>query len=147
MRQSALVFSCVVVLAGCSGGEPVAMSQTQITTIDILRLLLFARVHHGARGNHHRVGQSRSLGPYRHQRRRRMGQRQHRGPPSGGGGTPPPGTPPPGTPPPNPYARSLNAVGTTFSTILSTPGVYGFHCSLHPPATNPNFVGTITVTE
>jgi len=35
MRQRALVFLCVVVLAGCSGGEPVAMSQNQITTIDI----------------------------------------------------------------------------------------------------------------
>jgi plastocyanin len=64
-------------------------------------------------------------------------------PSSGGGGTPPPTTPPP----PNPYARSLETTGTSFSTVFNTPGVYGFHCSLHPPATKPGFTGTITVTE
>ena len=66
-------------------------------------------------------------------------------PPSsgGGGGTPPPPTPPP----PNPYAYGMAAAVTSFSTTLNTPGVYGFHCSLHPPATNPGFVGTVTVTE
>ena len=126
MRESALVFSCIVVLAGCSGGEPVAMSQTLVTTIEWVNRGPSAHTATSDDG----AWDSGSIAA-----------------PSGGGGTPPPGTPPPGTPPPNPYARGLNAMGTSFSTVLSTPGVYGFHCSLHPPATNPNFVGTITVTE
>jgi plastocyanin len=146
MRQRALVFVCVVVLAGCSGGEPVAMSQTLVTTIDIHDF------YYSPASATVRAGTTIewvNRGPSAHTATSDDGvwDSGSIAAPSGGGGTPPPGTPPPGTPPPNPYARSLNAVTTTFSTILSTPGVYGFHCSLHPPSTNPNFVGTITVTE
>jgi len=63
--------------------------------------------------------------------------------PSPGGGT---GTPPPTTPPPNnPYGMLV--AGGTYATTFPTPGVYGFHCSLHPPSTHAGFVGTVTVTE
>ena len=146
MRESALVFSCIVVLAGCSGGEPVAMSQTLVTTIDIHDF------YYSPASTTVRAGTTIewvNRGPSAHTATSDDGvwDSGSIAAPSGGGGTPPPGTPPPGTPPPNPYARGLNAMGTSFSTVLSTPGVYGFHCSLHPPATNPNFVGTITVTE
>ena len=147
MRQRALVFLCVVVLAGCSGGEPVAMSQNQITTIDIHDF------YYSPAAVTVRAGTTIewvNRGPSAHTSTSDDGvwdSGSIAAPATGGGGTPPPGTPPPGMPPPNPYARSLHAAGTSFSTILNTPGVYGFHCSLHPPATNPAFVGTITVTE
>jgi plastocyanin len=36
--------------------------------------------------------------------------------------------------------------GASFQFPFNTPGTYSYHCSLHPPAQYPGFVGTITVT-
>jgi len=144
MRRPVLAVLGAVVLASC-GGDPVATSQMQITTIDIFDFYYSPAsttvrmgttvewVNHGPSAHtatsNDGVWDSGSIAP----------------PSSGGGGYQPPPT---GTPPPtNPYGMALSAVGTTFSTTFNTPGVYGFHCSLHPPSTKPNFVGTITVTE
>ena len=34
----------------------------------------------------------------------------------------------------------------TFTFTFSTAGTYSYHCGLHPPASHPDFTGTITVT-
>ena len=46
------------------------------------------------------------------------------------------------------YARpgSHAVLATGYSFTFTEAGSYGFHCSVHPPASNPGFVGTITVT-
>ena len=46
------------------------------------------------------------------------------------------------------YGRAgyVVASATGYAFTFTEPGTYGFHCSVHPPATNPAFVGTITVT-
>ena len=36
--------------------------------------------------------------------------------------------------------------GGTFSRTFMTPGTFGYHCALHPPAMYPNFVGSVVVT-
>ena len=144
MRRQGFAVLCAVVLASC-GGDPVATSQMQITTIDIFDF------YYSPTSRTVRAGTTIewvNRGPSAHTATSDDGVWDSGSiapPSSGGGGTPPP----PGNPPPptNPYGMVLSAVGTTFSTALNTPGVYGFHCSLHPPATNPSFVGTITVTE
>jgi plastocyanin len=138
-----LAATAIAALAACSS-DPIPMSQSQVTTINIFDFYYSpasTTVPAGTRiewVNH---------GPSAHTATSDDGVWDS--------GTisaptsPPTGTPPPTNPPPNPYpyAHSMNAAATSFSTTLTTPGVYGFHCSLHPPATNPSFVGTITVTE
>ena len=142
MRRNALVVLLVAGLVSC-GGDPVATNQMQIATIGIFDFYYSPAattvrvgttvewVNHGPSAHtatsDDGVWDSGSISP----------------PSSGGNGTPPPTTPPPT----NPYAMSLSVAGTSFSTTFNTPGVFGFHCSLHPPSTNPAFVGTITVTE
>jgi plastocyanin len=37
--------------------------------------------------------------------------------------------------------------GGTFTYKFTSTGTYGYHCSIHPPSSYPNFVGTITVTQ
>jgi plastocyanin len=131
-------------LAAC-GGDPIPMSQAQIATINIFDFYyspVSTTVPAGTRVEWV------NNGPSAHTATSDDGvwdSGSISAPNPGGGGTPPPANPPP--PNPYPYARSMNAAATSFSTTLNTPGVYGFHCSLHPPATNPSFVGTITVTE
>lgn len=145
MRRLFLPILAVVALA-CSGGDPVAMNQTRIVTIDIYDFYYSPAATTITTGT---TVEWSNHGPSAHTATSDNGVWDSGAidpPSSGGGGTPPPSNPnPPSNP--YPYARSLNAVGTTFSTTFNTPGVYGFHCSLHPPATKPGFVGTVTVTE
>lgn len=146
MRRYLLPVLCAAALASCSS-DPVATSQLQVTTINIYDFYYSptaTTVRTGTRVewvNH---------GPSAHTATSDDGVWDSGtiSPPSGGGGTPPPTNPPPtNPPPPYPYAHSMAATASSFATTFNTPGVYGFHCSLHPPATNPSFVGTITVTE
>ena len=145
MRRTCTRSSVCVVLASCSGGDPVATSQMQITTIDIYDFYYSPTattvragttvewVNHGPSAHtatsDDGVWDSGSIA-------RPVGRRWHaatwHAPTSAAA---------------EPVCPQPQCRGTTFSTIFNTPGVYGFHCSLHPPATNPNFVGTITVTE
>ena len=141
MRRDALAVLCAIVLASC-GGDPVATSQMQITTINIFDF------YYSPTAATVRVGTTVEWvnhGPSAHTATSddAVWDSGTISAPAGGGGTPPPTTPPPT----NPYARSLNAAGTSFAIVFNTPGIFGFHCSLHPPATKPGFVGTITVTE
>jgi len=53
-------------------------------------------------------------------------------PPGGGGGG---------------YGGGGTTPGGSFHFPFNTPGTYPYHCSIHPPASYPGFVGTITVTQ
>lgn len=142
-----LLPAVVVAVAAC-GGDPVPMSQSQITSIDIYDF------YYSPTSVTVRAGTTvewSNRGPSAHTATSDDGVWDSGtiAPPSSG--NPPPATPPPAPPPPPPtpypYPSGLHAVVSTFSTTLNTPGVYAFHCSLHPPGTKPGFVGTITVTE
>jgi plastocyanin len=37
--------------------------------------------------------------------------------------------------------------GATFAHVFSQVGTFTYHCSLHPPASYPGFVGTVIVTQ
>jgi plastocyanin len=37
--------------------------------------------------------------------------------------------------------------GAAFSQVFSQVGTFTYHCSLHPPANYPGFVGTVIVTQ
>ena len=134
--------AAVMTLAACST-DPVATLQSNVVTINIYDF------YYSPTGTSVRAGtavQWINRGPSAHTATSDDGLWDSGSlspPTSGGGGS----TPPPTNPPPNPYAYSMNAAVNTFSFTPSTPGVYGFHCTLHPPATNPGFVGTLTVTE
>ena len=141
MRFQRLEIALLVSLAACGGGDPVATMQSSVVTISIFDFYYSPTSRTVPVGT--RVEWV-NQGPSPHTTTSDVGawDSGSLSPPTPGcGGTPPPPT----TPPPNPYAMA--AVGGAFSFTFNTAGVYGFHCSLHPPATNPAFVGTITVTE
>ena len=142
MRFRRLEVALLASLAAC-GGDPVAMLQSNFVTINIYDF------YYSPVGTTVRAGTAVhwvNNGPSAHTTTSDTGiwdSGSLAAPTSGGGGT---GTPPPTTPPPNdPYGMLV--AGGTFATTFSTPGVFGFHCSLHPPGTKPGFVGTVTVTE
>jgi plastocyanin len=39
----------------------------------------------------------------------------------------------------------MGGAGASFQFTFTEPGTYGYHCTMHPPATYPAFVGVVTV--
>ena len=141
MRVHRLAIALIAALGACSGGDPITMMQSNVATINIFDF------YYSPTSKTVPVGTTVewvNQGPSAHTTTSDAGawDSGSLSPPTSGGGTPPPGTPPP-----NPYPYGMSVSGGAFSFTFNTAGVYGFHCSLHPPATNPTFVGTITVTE
>lgn len=40
-----------------------------------------------------------------------------------------------------------SGVGASFTRTFSQVGTFTYHCSIHPPASYPGFVGSVTVTQ
>ena len=145
MRVQRMGIALLASLSACGGGDPVAPMQSNVVSISIYDFYYAPTTKTVQVGT---AVQWVNQGPSAHTTTSDVGawDSGSLSPPTsggGGGGTPPPQNPPP----PNPYPYGMAMAGGSFSFTFNTPGVYGFHCSLHPPATNPSFVGTVTVTE
>jgi plastocyanin len=159
---SVLAVSAVVAMA-CSSGTPVATTQTSVSTVNLQDFYFSPATLSVSVGT---VVQWVNHGPSAHTATSDDGvwdSGQLVAPsstPTTPGSTPPM-SPPPVSPPTMPgYARtgaasapggvlhSMNAMGnTTYQFTFGTTGTYRFHCSIHPPASYPTFVGTVTVTN
>jgi plastocyanin len=143
-RFPVLQVALLAAIAACAGSNPVMMRQDTIATIDIYDFYYSPATVTVSSGT---TVQWVNRGPSAHTSTSDDGfwdSGNISPPPPGGGGG---GTPPPPPPPPPPYAHGMALVAGSDGFKFNTPGTYGFHCTLHPPSTNPGFVGTVTVTE